>query len=50
MVNDREPEAMLQLQQQLKPDILKECQGHFAEAQKEKAAVEAAAAGTAVAT
>lgn len=45
--NEREPAAMLQLQQQLKPETLKECQEHFAEAQKEQKAAEAAAAAAA---
>lgn len=45
--NEREPEAMLRLQQQLKPETLKECQTHFAEAQTEAAtgAATAASAG-----
>ena len=38
---------MLQLQQQLKPETLKECQDHFVEAQKEQKAAEAAAAAAA---
>lgn len=46
VANEREPEAMLRLQQQLKPETLKECQEHFAEAQKQHAAA-AAAGGTA---
>lgn len=41
--NERDPEAMLKLQQQLKPEILRDCQSHFEEAQKERAAAEAAA-------
>ncbi|CAN0017029.1 unnamed protein product [Ectocarpus sp. 13 AM-2016] len=45
VANEREPEAMLRLQQQLKPETLKECQEHFAEAQKQQAAA-AAAGGT----
>lgn len=47
--NEREPAAMLQLQQQLKPETLKECQDHFVEAQKEQKAAEAAAAEAAAA-
>lgn len=35
---------MLRLQQQLKPETLKECQTHFAEAQTEVAAAAAGAA------
>lgn len=44
VANEREPEAMLRLQQQLKPETLKDCQQHFAEAQKQQAAAAAAAA------
>ncbi|CAM9092964.1 unnamed protein product [Pylaiella littoralis] len=46
VANEREPEAMLRLQQQLKPETLKDCQQHFAEAQKQQAAAAAAAGGT----
>eukprot|EP00752_Nemacystus_decipiens_P010988 g9765.t1 len=45
VANEREPEAMLRLQQQLKPETLKDCQQHFAEAQKQQQAAAAAAAG-----
>lgn len=45
--NEREPEAMVRLQQQLKPATLKDCQTHFAEGQREKEAVDAAAAAAA---
>lgn len=47
--NEREPEAMVRLQQQLKPATLKDCQTHFAEGQREKEAVGAAAAAAAAA-
>lgn len=46
VANEREPEAMLRLQQQLKPETLKDCQTHFAEAQAEAAAAGAAGNGT----
>lgn len=49
VANEREPEAMVRLQQQLKPETLKDCQQHFADAQTQQAAAAAAAAAGGVA-